>query len=70
MNTVSKTRALQLISGALLIAAAACVDGTTAPSVNGKRALRDTSVVTPTDSSACRQGWTVILGRIVCNPEQ
>ena len=69
MNNVLKTRVLSLIGAFVLIGAVACIDSPTSPNVNGKHAARDTTLIAG-DTAACRSGWTIIIGRVVCNPEQ
>lgn len=64
----TQSRILSLLGAVAAMTTIACADSPTGPQVQGKRSLRDTTV-TQGDSTACRNGWQVILGRIVCNPE-
>jgi hypothetical protein len=63
-----KSRVLSLLGALALVTTVACADSSTAPQPSGKRSLRDTTVLQG-DSTLCRSGYSVINGRIVCNPE-
>jgi len=69
MHTISKTRLMPFLAAVILVGAVACVDSPTSPQVKGKRSVRDTTVVSG-DSTACRSGWVIMNGRIICNQEQ
>jgi hypothetical protein len=66
MNVSMKSRVIALLGAIALVAAAACADSATAPTVTGARAPRDTTVAGG-DTSLCRSGFTVISGKVVCN---
>jgi hypothetical protein len=68
MNATSKVRLLPLAIAMILVGAVACVDSPTSPQVSGKHSMRDTTVVEG-DSTLCRNGFLVVSGRIICNPE-
>ena len=63
----AKARVLSLLGAILVVTTVACADATTAPQPHGARAARDTTGFIPGDTTECRSGWTVILGRYVCN---
>jgi hypothetical protein len=64
----TKSRIFSLLGALVVISTVACADSATAPLVTGKKSARDTTALQG-DSTACRNGFTVITGRVVCNPE-
>jgi hypothetical protein len=57
-------RALCVLAAVVLTAIVGCVDAPTGPqAIRGAKAPRDT---VEGDSTACRSGYNIVLGRIVC----
>lgn len=65
MHNVSKSRLFTVLGAIILTGAIACADSPTAPQIQGKRSVRDTTVVEG-DSTLCRSGFIIMGGRIVC----
>lgn len=60
-----KTASFRLMAAVVLVTAVACVDLPTDPTPShGVRAARDT---VPGDTTTCRGGFTVVLGKVVCD---
>src|SRR4051812_28930169 len=61
--------AIRIALFASALAAAACTSVTSPTDVNShKQAVKDDEII-PVDSLSCRSGYTVIQGRVVCNPD-
>lgn len=65
--SVFRLRLAPLILAASAITLAACADGSTAPDATLARARPSFNI--EGDTLSCRNGWTVLNGRYVCNEE-
>lgn len=51
------------------IAAAACTSTTAPTAVNANKPAHKDEELIPVDSTSCRSGFTIVQGRVVCNPD-
>jgi hypothetical protein len=61
-------RALPVALAVTLVSTVACADMPSAPApIPGAKATRDSIPPLEGDSTACRSGYSILSGRIVCN---